>query len=181
MADEQRPLFPEILDDIKRRHREDLIAASARGQVRALELLWQEVNQDELNVTVPSWTDRERGMMKDLFERYGDDEIAMVIKWAVRKWTSLSGKIGQRFPAFPVFSDFYFHRDRVWAEYRADQAREEHQRKAVETNHKDHEKYAEWKRESEKVAPAKTLTEMVMEARAKVREMKEAGIPLPRS
>lgn len=174
---EQEALFS-VLGEVEKKHKEAI--QSNKGMIRNLELLWQELNSDHFDVTVPTWTDRERGFMKDIISRYTDDDIAITMQWSVRNWLKLAEKFGGKFPNLPVFSDFYFYRDRIWAEFRTDQQREEHLKIALRERDEEAKKFDDWKKESQ--APAgKTLMEMFLEARAEVRRMKEAGIPLPKS
>lgn len=172
MAEQQGSFFlTNITERITKRSQIQLEKKAQGGSVRALELLWQEVVQDCHGVAAPTWADRERGFIKDLLSRYTDDDISIVMRWAVRNWVSLYKTPGFRLQSLPIFLDFYFQRDRIWAQFKSDQLRQNEVKKITEERRQVEEKMEEWKKAPK---PERSLMDLFKEARVEARKEREA-------
>lgn len=133
------------------------------GHVRAFELTWARlVNKDSV-IVHKSFTDRERGNIKDLIDRFGSDDALLLMKWAVDSWQTLAKLPYLRLPPTPVFSDLYFQRERIWATWKA----EEQKREELKEQLAERERVEEERKILSEKPPQKSLSQMVRELRAK--------------
>jgi len=150
---------------VREYHSKRLPQRALEGNIRAIELRWRQEVSEHHDMNTPTFTDRERGMVRDLIERMGTNEAIRLMIWTVRTWRSHLAYISLTgIPPLPIFQFFYSRRDIFFA------LMKQHQR-----NMQYHEKQMSERKEREAAIaqerPKISLTEMVR----KIQEEKYAA------
>jgi len=159
-----------IAQGIDESQRRAIESQSGRGKVRALELLWAQTVEEVHGIKVPSFTDRERGYVSDLAEKYGGEEAKALILKSIQRWTDLymEESLHKVLTPTPVFGTFYAFREKIRA-FVFHFAKKEEKRTETTVKLKKMEKEAEPERGKK---PAIPLSEMVKQARQQLQKEK---------
>ena len=149
--------IPAIADRINKRHEVVIQKRALMGNVRGLILTWQRAVRDRFKIHVDDFTARGRGNVQDMLGRFGPETSVEIIEWAVENWRTLVDTKYMKLPPLPVFTDFYYNRERIlvaWEESKKRSKRAYIDARPVEPG-------------AEITTPQKTLTEILAEEKKK--------------
>jgi len=109
--------------EIGKRQQSMIRQKAENGQGRAMELVWSQAC-GEIGYRTPHFTDRQRGAIRDMADKFGREHLPQFIEWSVRAWRGLlNEKTLFGIPPLPTFDFFYSRRDIFWAHYQDEKLR----------------------------------------------------------
>lgn len=156
-----------LTEKILASHCEKLKGNAGNGNIRALEIRWQEANREFHGRAMPGFTDRERGNVKLLVEGLGGAEVERLLSESVQYWGYLLQQPSlERLPPLPTFGSLFAYRETIRAFL---DAREKKEIKAESANEK-MKRYEQEYLETPK--PKVSLLEMAQAERKKIQDGK---------